>query len=76
MSCMPDMMPTSLVATVVSRTCKFIKNGLGVFEIFLKICKMVCYALYLCNEVQMDRALSFKFSLSMASYRFPPPIWG
>jgi len=32
MSCMPDMMPTSLAATVAPRTSKIIKNGLRAFE--------------------------------------------
>jgi len=32
MSCMPDMTPTSLAATVAPRTGKIIKNGLRVFE--------------------------------------------
>jgi len=33
MSCMPDMTPTSLAATVAPRTGKIIKNGLRVFKI-------------------------------------------
>jgi len=32
MSCISDMMATSLAAAVVSLTCKVIKNGLSVFK--------------------------------------------
>jgi len=32
MSCMPDMMPTSLVAAVAPHSGKIIKNDLNVFE--------------------------------------------
>jgi len=32
MSCVPDMMPTSLVAVVAPRTGKIVKNGLNILK--------------------------------------------